>query len=102
MFCSRNVSTNPFLQLSERDGFLDFSLNQLQEVKLQRFIGTLPEMEFVRLLLAKSSALKVMHIQPPSKMVAGEQLKILKEIIRFKRASPEAEIICEDFSEDVV
>ncbi|CAK7326457.1 unnamed protein product [Dovyalis caffra] len=58
MYCRHNDGRNPFLQLSEWDGFLDFSLNQLQEVKLQGFHGTRPELEFVKLLLAKSSALK--------------------------------------------
>ncbi|XP_050224312.2 F-box/FBD/LRR-repeat protein At1g13570-like [Mercurialis annua] len=86
--------------LAKAEGQSDYSLNQLQEVKLQRFYGSRPEVEFAKFLLAKSPLLKTLSLQPHEGMSKDEQLALLKEIIRFRRSSPNAEIICEEFVEE--
>ncbi|KAF2312778.1 hypothetical protein GH714_040017 [Hevea brasiliensis] len=77
----------------------DFALDQLQEVTLENFNGTWPEVEIAKFLLAKSSALKKMLIELPVDIYIEVQLKILKMMLRFQRASPKAEIICKDYYE---
>ncbi|XP_050224279.1 F-box/FBD/LRR-repeat protein At1g13570-like [Mercurialis annua] len=84
------------------EGQSDYSLNHLQGVKLQNFNSSRPEIEFVKFLLAKSPVLGTISLQPHSGMSNDEQLAILKEIIQFRRTSPNAHIICEEFVEDLV
>lgn len=68
-------------------------MNQLQEVRMGLFSGTLPELGFVKFLLANSLVLEKMLIQPPKGTIAEDGLKILKEVTRFQRASSKAEVI---------
>ncbi|KAF5751978.1 F-box/FBD/LRR-repeat protein [Tripterygium wilfordii] len=60
---------------------------------MEVFWGTLPELEFLKYLLAKSLVLEKIIIHPPQKTDAEKKLKILKDILRLCRASPRAEII---------
>lgn len=52
------------------------------------------EMDFVKLILAKSPMLKevLIHINPGLVDIPGE-VKMLKEMLRYPRASPKAEIM---------
>ncbi|EEF47644.1 conserved hypothetical protein [Ricinus communis] len=81
------------LKLLEAEDHSEFSLSQLQEVKLQIICATGLELLFTEFLLAKSPALKIMCVQPSFAMSVGKQLKILKEMNRFRRASPNVDII---------
>ncbi|XP_038714539.1 F-box/FBD/LRR-repeat protein At1g13570-like isoform X2 [Tripterygium wilfordii] len=76
------------------------SLNQLRVVMMDVFCGTWPELEFLKYLLAKSLVLEKIFIQPPPKTEAKTGLKILKDVLRLRRASPRAEIIYLDPMED--
>ncbi|XP_050222753.1 F-box/FBD/LRR-repeat protein At1g13570-like [Mercurialis annua] len=84
------------------EGQSEYSLNQLRKAKLQKFNGSRPEVEFVKFLLAKSPVLETISLQPHEGMSNDEQLAILKEIIQFRRTSPNAQIICEKFVADAV
>lgn len=53
--------------------------------------GTKTEMDFIKLLLAKSPKLLTMSIKLKSTEVA-EELRIVKELTGFKRISPDAVI----------
>ncbi|KAF7123113.1 hypothetical protein RHSIM_Rhsim12G0069000 [Rhododendron simsii] len=68
----------------------DVSLNQLRKVDMKNVSGTKPELEFIKLLLAKSSMLETMLIKLNSEDV--NELRIVKELTRFRRASPLAEM----------
>ncbi|XP_050224283.1 F-box/FBD/LRR-repeat protein At1g13570-like [Mercurialis annua] len=87
-------------QLLKVEGQSKYSLNQLRKVKLQKFNGSRPEVEFVKFLLAKSPVLETISLQPHEGTSNDKQLAILMEIIRFRRASTNAEIICEKFVEE--
>ncbi|KAE9454459.1 hypothetical protein C3L33_13616, partial [Rhododendron williamsianum] len=83
------------LDFSEVHCCSDVSLNQLRKVDMKTFSGTKPELEFIKLLLAKSLMLETMLIELEAQNVADE-LRILEELTRFRRASPQAEMILVD------
>ncbi|XP_028069248.1 F-box/FBD/LRR-repeat protein At1g13570-like [Camellia sinensis] len=87
-----DVIVDPVLELLEMQDWSDVSLNQLREVEMTKLSGTRSELEFIMLLLAKSQMLETMHIEPNSANVVDGGLMILKEVTRFRRLSPQAEI----------
>ncbi|KAF3613592.1 putative F-box/FBD/LRR-repeat protein-like [Capsicum annuum] len=73
--------------------FMGVTLNHLRSVKLEGISGTETEIEFIKLLLAKSSMLVRMLIQPKIENETAEtRLKVLAEITKFPRASTKAEV----------
>ncbi|KAH7836031.1 hypothetical protein Vadar_032150 [Vaccinium darrowii] len=75
----------------EVQGWSDISLNELREVEVHRVFGTRPELDFMKVLLAKSPILERLLIKLESEEVS-EESRLLEELMRFKRLSPEAEI----------
>ncbi|XP_070016406.1 F-box/FBD/LRR-repeat protein At1g13570-like isoform X2 [Nicotiana sylvestris] len=72
--------------------FSDMTFNYLRTVKLRHVTGIGPEMQLIKVLLAKSPALLRMVIDPE----VGEDkksLKVLAEITKFQRASSKAEVV---------
>jgi hypothetical protein len=65
-------------------------LSQLRLVKIADFHGTKAELDFIRFLLLSSPLLESMTVKPISEDGSSE---ILKKLVRFKRASVDAEII---------
>ncbi|KAJ9559055.1 hypothetical protein OSB04_013669 [Centaurea solstitialis] len=72
---------------------LDQTLNHLLNAELKSIEGTRPEMLFIKLLLAHSPSLNKMTIQPSRTTDASRRLNIAKDVMRFPRASPKAELI---------
>ncbi|XP_058193529.1 F-box/FBD/LRR-repeat protein At1g13570-like isoform X2 [Rhododendron vialii] len=70
------------LDFSEVHCCSDVSLNQLRKADMKIFSGTKPELEFIKLLLAKSLMLETMLIELKAQNVADE-LRILEELTRF-------------------
>ncbi|XP_028761854.1 F-box/FBD/LRR-repeat protein At1g13570 isoform X2 [Neltuma alba] len=70
----------------------DCTLKQLKVVKLTDMCGVPHEMELIKFLLANSPVLETMSIVPCI-YVMESQLKMLIELVRFRRASARAEII---------
>ncbi|KAE9454458.1 hypothetical protein C3L33_13617, partial [Rhododendron williamsianum] len=91
-FPSATFAISVDLDFSEMHGCSDVSLNQLRKVDMKNVSGTKPELEFIKLLLAKSLMLETMLIELKAQNVADES-RILEELIRFRRASPQAEMI---------
>ncbi|KAL7240781.1 hypothetical protein ACSBR2_006430 [Camellia fascicularis] len=85
---------DPILELLKVLDWVDVSLYQLREVEMKYMFGTSSELDFVKLLLAKSPAavLETMHIEQNSANVVDGGLSILKEVTRFRRLSPQAGI----------
>ncbi|KAK9927740.1 hypothetical protein M0R45_024909 [Rubus argutus] len=65
-------------------------LSQLRLVKIADFRGIKAELDFIRFLLLSSPVLESMTVKPISENGSSE---ILKKLVRFKRASVDAEII---------
>ncbi|XP_059315548.1 F-box/FBD/LRR-repeat protein At1g13570-like [Lycium ferocissimum] len=84
----------PALECLELEAFSDVTFNHLREVKLTRTIGSDPEMQLIKILLAKSPVLERMLIEP---LIAGEHAgkttKIPVVLNSFRRASPEVQVV---------
>ncbi|XP_055809504.1 F-box/FBD/LRR-repeat protein At1g13570-like [Solanum dulcamara] len=72
--------------------FSDMTFNHLRTVKFYDVIGAEVEMQLIKVLLAKSSALVKMVIEPHI-MDARKSLEVLAEIAKFQRASSKAEVV---------
>uniref|UniRef100_A0A2N9FQE1 FBD domain-containing protein n=1 Tax=Fagus sylvatica TaxID=28930 RepID=A0A2N9FQE1_FAGSY len=67
-----------------------WSCHQLRLVKILGISGIKPELNFINLLLSTSPVLEKMTVKPASNNGGWE---LLKELLRFRRASVQAEII---------
>ncbi|KAI8021862.1 F-box/FBD/LRR-repeat protein [Camellia lanceoleosa] len=90
------VIDDPVLELLYAQEWLDVSLNQLRRVHMYNISRTRSELEFIKLLLAKSPMLETMLIETDWEEVADKGLRILKELTRFLHSSPKAEITYND------
>ncbi|XP_033508316.1 F-box/FBD/LRR-repeat protein At1g13570-like isoform X4 [Nicotiana tomentosiformis] len=72
--------------------FSDMTFNRLRTVKLKRVRDIGPEMQLIKVLLAKSPALLRMVIDPRVEE-DKKSLKVLAEITKFQRASSKAEVV---------
>lgn len=70
----------------------DCTLERLKTVKMTDMSGVPHEMEFIKFLLGHSPMLEIMIIIP-SVYVTDGRLNMLIELVRFKRASAQAEIV---------
>ncbi|KAG8377715.1 hypothetical protein BUALT_Bualt08G0061600 [Buddleja alternifolia] len=72
------------------ESFQNFSFNQLRLVKIVGISGVRQEMSFINFILANSPVLEKMSVKPAS-VDGGWEL--MKELLRFRRASMYAEIV---------
>uniref|UniRef100_A0A5B7AK66 F-box domain-containing protein n=1 Tax=Davidia involucrata TaxID=16924 RepID=A0A5B7AK66_DAVIN len=93
---TRNADMVPALNFLEED----CRLNRLQVVKFRSIIGLESELELIKSLLACSPLLERMFIGCHAELDANAMLMMSKELLRFRRASPKAEIIFGDPLED--
>ncbi|XP_019230366.1 PREDICTED: F-box/FBD/LRR-repeat protein At1g13570-like [Nicotiana attenuata] len=83
----------PVLEFLEAEYHSDMKLNQLTKVSLKEISGTKPEMELIKLLLAKSLKLETMLIEPCIEPESPQTLvEILKQVNEFQRASPKTKV----------
>ncbi|XP_010684380.2 F-box/FBD/LRR-repeat protein At1g13570 isoform X1 [Beta vulgaris subsp. vulgaris] len=74
----------------EENNHIDCMFHQLRVVKIIDICGIKPELDFVKFLLANSSALEKLTVKPAT--LSGG-LELLKELLRYRRASVQAEVI---------
>ncbi|OMO93697.1 hypothetical protein CCACVL1_06389 [Corchorus capsularis] len=84
---------DPLLNFLKDQDSLHDCLHRLREVELTNYLNGRYLINMVKFLLAKSLTLEKMVIQPREGIVAAEDHKVLKQVNRFKRVSPNAEII---------
>ncbi|XP_018715892.2 F-box/FBD/LRR-repeat protein At1g13570 [Eucalyptus grandis] len=65
-------------------------LEQLQVVSMRTIFGTEPELEFMKFLLTSLLNLQKMIIRPNDRTI---EVKLLRELVRFRRVSAQAEVI---------
>ncbi|TMW90219.1 hypothetical protein EJD97_016048 [Solanum chilense] len=82
----------PALNSLEVERFSDMTFNHLREVKLLQTNGTIPEIQLIKLLLAKSPELMKVIIEPCLVNEAAT-VKVLTELIQFQRASTKARVV---------
>ncbi|KAG5542241.1 hypothetical protein RHGRI_021943 [Rhododendron griersonianum] len=72
------------------EDYYNCPFNQLRLVKVVGIFGVRCELDFINFLLANSPVLERMTVKPASNEIGWE---LLKELVRFRRASVRAEII---------
>ena len=80
------------LEFWAKDCPKDCTFKQLKVVKMADMSGVPHEMEFLKFLLVNSPVLETMSITPCVYVMDG-RLNMLVQLVRFRRASAEAEII---------
>ncbi|KAJ0646524.1 putative FBD domain-containing protein [Helianthus annuus] len=72
------------------DGYPDLNLDHLEMLEIYNYSNLPLEMEFVKLVMAKSPELEEVRIRLNSNVSADEERKMLKEmlLLPFPRASP--------------
>lgn len=86
------VSEDCSLDFWERECPSDCSFNCLKFVKLTDIAGVLHEMEFIKYLLKNSPVLETMSIVPCI-FLKDKKINMLIDLLRFRRASAQAEIV---------
>ncbi|XP_019260791.1 PREDICTED: uncharacterized protein LOC109238768 [Nicotiana attenuata] len=81
----------PALECLEVEHFSDVTFNHLQEVKLILPTGHIPELQLMKLLLAKSPLLRRLLIESYLDKEDAES-RIFGELADYQHASPEVEV----------
>nr|KAJ0211499.1 hypothetical protein LSAT_V11C400164930 [Lactuca sativa] len=85
---------NDLLDLQDYSGI---NLDHLEELEITNFGNYDPEMEFLKLIMAKSPLLKKARIKLSKSVSVDKEVKMLRDLLRltFPRASPAVDIIIE-------
>ncbi|KAI7758078.1 hypothetical protein M8C21_033591 [Ambrosia artemisiifolia] len=88
---AQQTSSNFF----DPEGHRDLKLDHLETLEMKMFSNLPLEMEFVKLIMAKSPVLKKVRIELNDSVSVNEELKMLKDmlLLPFPRASPSAKLI---------
>ncbi|XP_074310431.1 F-box/FBD/LRR-repeat protein At1g13570-like [Silene latifolia] len=70
----------------------DYELRKLQKVKITGITGSSAELKFIEYVLANSTVLEIMLFKC-EKLDAVSELKVLKQLIRFPKASTKAQFV---------
>ncbi|CAH1441169.1 unnamed protein product [Lactuca virosa] len=87
------VNVGPASSILESPNCVVYKLYRLQTVEITCLHGSKPELLFVKLLLAHSPSLHKFTITPSRALDVKKILDISKDVMRFPRASPKAEMI---------
>ncbi|KAI3423460.1 F-box domain-containing protein [Psidium guajava] len=90
--CTSPAEAPDSLDIWERECPADWTFKQLKVVMMTEVDGMPHEMELLKFLLGSSPVLKTMTISP-STYFKRDRMDMLVELLRFRRASSEAEII---------
>lgn len=82
----------PDLGFWEKEHSCDCTFGQLKTVKMTDMSGVTHEMEFIKFLLRNSPTLEIMGVTPSVYVTEG-RLNMLIDLVRFRRASAQAEIV---------
>ncbi|KAA8529283.1 hypothetical protein F0562_033918 [Nyssa sinensis] len=88
-----DAEMEPVLNFSGKQDCADCTLDQLRKVKIEGIEGSSAELEFIKHLLACSPLLELMLVRSEHYIDKDAELRICKELMRFSRASPKAEIV---------
>ncbi|XP_059310838.1 uncharacterized protein LOC132062247 [Lycium ferocissimum] len=90
----------PVFEFIEVEASSEVTFNHLRDVELRNIIGSKPEIQLIKFLLAKSPVLVRMLITPrereepvPAKIGDYATVRLLVELTKFQHASPKAEVV---------
>ncbi|MQL76365.1 hypothetical protein Taro_008771 [Colocasia esculenta] len=72
----------------------DYTFGRLRDMRMTAFSATVPELELMRYILANSTMLETLTLEPTEEI--PEHLEVLKEMLMFQRASKYAAIVWVD------
>ncbi|XP_042504104.1 F-box/FBD/LRR-repeat protein At1g13570-like [Macadamia integrifolia] len=90
LWCSKRDAIVPIMDQQKAKEQLECTFNKLRVVNIFRLLGMKMELEFIKFILANSPVLETMNIILA--MNGIDKGLLLKELLRLKRASPQAEI----------
>lgn len=68
-------------------------LKRLRKVKMEDVCNFEPELEFMKFILATSPVLEELEVTRSEDTMDEEERRMWKEVMRFRRASPKAQVI---------
>ena len=81
------------LKFWEKESLSKYTFEKLKLVKMTYMSAVPHEMEFIKFLLSRSPVLEAMTVAPCSSCAIVRRLHMLTELVRFRRASSQAEIV---------
>lgn len=78
----------------------DMIIDQLESVEIYGMIGTKPQLQFIKLLLASTPSLRLLKLNMNRRNSLEEELRISLELLLFPRASSSAQIIWAEIKSD--
>lgn len=89
-----DVISQTAMNLIDQQDYSYVSLNRLHEIEITDFSNSKPEMDFVKLILAKSPMLKDVRLVLDNEVdIHGDaEVEMLKELLQYPRASARAVI----------
>ncbi|KAI0520164.1 hypothetical protein KFK09_007635 [Dendrobium nobile] len=89
-----SIATIPTSSFFDKMESRSFCLDQIRTVRLAELVGVRAEVEFIEFILSGASRLESLFIKLDGE--APDEIKVYKEIMRFRRASSRAEIVILD------
>lgn len=83
----------PSMNLLDVEDYCNISLENLRELEIRNMSNIRPGMDFVKLILGKSPMLKNVGIVIDSRVTVNDEVKMLRELLQYKRASTDAKIV---------
>ncbi|MCE3050155.1 hypothetical protein HAX54_046541, partial [Datura stramonium] len=82
------------LECLEMEAFSDVTFDHVRKVKLLNIMGSMSEMQLIKLTLAKAPMLARIQIYPSIFVEESATIKIISELMKFQRAYLEVEVVC--------
>ncbi|KVH97501.1 FBD-like protein, partial [Cynara cardunculus var. scolymus] len=80
------------MNLLDLQDYSNVNLDHLRELEITNMSSVKPELDFVKLILAKSPMLQKVGIVLDNQVAVASEVKMLRDLLQFQRASTKAEI----------
>ncbi|CAI9295990.1 unnamed protein product [Lactuca saligna] len=95
MCYTSEVVSQSAMNLIDLVDYCNVTLDRLCELEIRNMANVKPEMDFVKLVLGKSPMLKKVGIVIDNRVAVNAEVKMLRELLQYQRASTNAKIIFE-------
>ncbi|KAI3719917.1 hypothetical protein L6452_20823 [Arctium lappa] len=94
MYYNPNVAVSQTaMNLLDLHDYSNVILDHLREMEITNISNMKPEMDFVKLILAKSPMLKKVGMVIDNQVAVSSEVKMLRDLLQYQRASTKAEIV---------
>ncbi|CAH1430600.1 unnamed protein product [Lactuca virosa] len=95
MCYTSEVVSQSAMNLIDLVDYCNVTLDNLRELEMRNMGNMKPEMDFVKLILGNSPMLKKVGIVIDNRVAVNAEVKMLRELLQYQRASTNAKIIFE-------